>query len=88
MRDLVVSQDQDMGAGSDDRHVLYTYVTVKTVFAFKQGQNEPEERGAPMQTKRNGNTAHALAPATGIIVGIGLSTMLWSFIILVVFWIR
>jgi hypothetical protein len=32
--------------------------------------------------------AHALAPATGIIVGIGLSTMLWSFISLVVFWIR
>ena len=41
-----------------------------------------------MQTKQNGNTAHALAPAMGIIVGIGLSTMLWSFIILVVFWIR
>ena len=32
--------------------------------------------------------AHPLAPATGIIVGIGLSTMLWPFIILVVFWIR
>ena len=29
--------------------------------------------------------AHALAPATGITVGIGLSIMLWSFIILVVF---
>jgi hypothetical protein len=32
--------------------------------------------------------AHALAPATGVIAGIGLSIMLWSFIILVVFWIR
>ena len=36
--------------------------------------------------------AHALAPARGITVGIGLSIMLWSFIILVVllvvFWFR
>ena len=32
--------------------------------------------------------AHALAPATGIIVGIGLSIMLWSFVIPLVFWIR
>ena len=29
--------------------------------------------------------AHALAPATGIIAGIGLSLVLWSFIILVGF---
>jgi hypothetical protein len=32
--------------------------------------------------------AHPLAPATGIIVGIGLSIMLWSLVIPVVFWIR
>jgi hypothetical protein len=32
--------------------------------------------------------ADALGPATGIIVGIGLSSMLWCLIILVMFWIR
>lgn len=32
--------------------------------------------------------ADALAPATGIIVGIGLSIMLWCLIILVMYWNR
>ena len=32
--------------------------------------------------------AHPLAPAMGIIVGIGLSIMLWLFVIPIVFWIR
>jgi hypothetical protein len=32
--------------------------------------------------------ADALAPAKGFIVGIGLSSILWSLINLVIFWIR
>ena len=32
--------------------------------------------------------ADALAPATGIMVGIGLSSLLWCLIVLALYWIR
>ena len=46
-----------------------------------------------VQSVRQDNTeepsdAYALAPATGMIVDIGLSTMLWCLIILTMYWIH
>ena len=34
------------------------------------------------------STADALIPAKGIIVGMGLSILLWGFIVLVMYWTR
>ena len=45
-------------------------------------------RGVAQDITEEASTAHALAPATGIMVGIGLSIMLWCLIILVMAWIR
>jgi hypothetical protein len=68
MRDLVVSQDQDM-------------VRIRMV----AGEDHVPCAGGGTRHAEKDSKAHVLAPATGITVGIGLSIMLWSFIILVVF---
>ena len=44
--------------------------------------------GVVQDITEEASKADALAPAKGIIVGIGLSIMLWCLIILVIYWIR
>ena len=45
-------------------------------------------RGVAQDITEEASTAHALAPATGIMVGIGLSIVLWCLIVLATYWIR
>ena len=45
-------------------------------------------RGLGQDVTEDASHVDALVPATGIVVGIGLSIMLWCFIILVAYWVR
>ena len=44
--------------------------------------------GVAQDSTEEASKADALAPATGIMAGIGLSIMLWCLIILVMYWVR
>ena len=45
-------------------------------------------RGVAQDITEEASTADALIPAKGIIVGMGLSILLWGFIVLVMYWTR
>ena len=58
------------------------------LFQQPKGKTLSPVLGVVQDITEEASKADALAPAKGIIVGIGLSIMLWCLIILVIYWIR
>jgi preprotein translocase subunit SecG len=63
----------------------------ESLVLLQQSQSRDALSFAGLGTRQYGgedSEAETLGPATGIIVGIGLSGMLWCLIILIMFWIH
>lgn len=58
------------------------------VFQQHKAKTRFPVRGLAQDMAEEVSKADALAPATGIVVGIGLSIMLWCLIVLVMYWVR
>ena len=58
------------------------------VFQQPKAKTLSPVRGMAQGMTEEVSNADALAPATGIVVGIGLSAMLWCLIVFVMYWVR